>query len=122
MSLPVPRKRRPRPMIKRTILCGLAVLATAAVGASTAGASSHREAPLISQDPEADLNDLYAFVDRHDHSKVDLILTAVPLEEPGDAPNYYRFGEGVNYDVNVDPDGDADKDVTYRFKFKTHTR
>ena len=39
-----------------------AVVATRGNGPQSAGTSSHREAPLISEDPTADNTDLYAFV------------------------------------------------------------
>jgi hypothetical protein len=100
----------------------IALVALLAIGASPSFASSHREAPLISGDPEADLNDLYAYRDFADPGKVDFIITAYPLEEPGDAPNYYKFGDNVRYDLNIDRNGDARPDITYRFRFTTHVR
>ncbi len=52
-------------MRKAATFAGLAA-ATLAVGvlgsATLTGASSHREAPYISTDPQADATDLYAFV------------------------------------------------------------
>jgi hypothetical protein len=109
-------------MVKRTLSLLAAALTVGALAAGPAFGSSHREAPLISGDPEADLTDLYAFVDRASPGKVNLITAAVPLEEPGDAPNYYRFGDNVAYDINIDNNGDARPDVTYRFRFRTHVR
>ena len=54
---PVKKKRR------RFVLPALAAgVALAVSGLITAGASSHREAPLISEDPVADNTDTYAFV------------------------------------------------------------
>jgi hypothetical protein len=47
--------------VKKAALFTL-VLALAALSMGTLRASSHREAPLISQDPLADNTDLYAFV------------------------------------------------------------
>ena len=99
-------------MVKRTLSLLAAALTVGALAAGPAFGSSHREAPLISGDPEADLTDLYAFVDRASPGKVNLITAAVPLEEPGDAPNYYKFGDNVAYDINIDNNGDARPDVT----------
>lgn len=83
------------------------------------GASSHREAPLISQDPNADTTDVYAFVDPNDNSKVDLIANWIPFEGPEGGPNYYRFADDVLYEIHVDNDGDASSDLTYQFRFTT---
>jgi Domain of unknown function (DUF4331) len=82
-------------------------------------ASSHREAPLISQDPTADGTDLYAFVSPDAPNTVTIIANYYPGEDPAGGPNFYRFGDDVVYDINVDNNGDAVQDVTYRFKFST---
>ena len=109
-------------MLRRLMLAAFALAGLLAIGASPSYASSHREAPLISADPQADLNDLYAYRDYADPSKVDFLITLYPLEEPGDAPNYYSFGDNVRYDLNIDRNGDAKPDITYRFTFQTHVR
>ena len=92
---------------------------TGVLGPSGAGASSHREAPLISDDPTADNTDLYAFVSPDAAGTVTLIANYIPFEDPAGGPNYYRFDPTVKYDINVDNDGDAEEDVVYRFEFKT---
>ena len=108
--------------LRRAATLGTAALAVLALGGPAALGSSHREAPLISQDPMADLNDVYAWVDKQNTNKINLVMTAVPLEEAGDAPNYYGFGENVRYDLNVDNSGDSRVDITYRFTFTNHVR
>ena len=40
---------------------GAALAATVTLGPGDGTASSHREAPLIAEDPSADLTDVYAF-------------------------------------------------------------
>ncbi|MEO7922930.1 MAG: DUF4331 family protein [Chitinophagaceae bacterium] len=81
-------------------------------------ASSHREAPLIANDPLADNTDLYAFRSPDDPSKVTIIACYVPGQLPQGGPNYYSFGEGIRYEIHVDNNlttkGD---DITYRFTF-----
>ena len=109
-------------MLRRLMLAATASAALLAIGASPSFASSHREAPLISADPQADLNDLYAYRDFANPGKVDFLITAYPLEEPGGAPTYYSFGDNVQYNLNIDRNGDAKPDITYRFRFKTHVR
>jgi hypothetical protein len=81
-------------------------------------ASSHREAPLISNDPLADNTDLYAFRSPCDTNKVVLIANYIPFEDPAGGPNYYNFGEGIRYEIHIDnntaTEGD---DIVYRFTF-----
>jgi opacity protein-like surface antigen len=91
-----------------------------AIGPSTAGASSHREAPLISDDPAADNTDVYAFVSPDKPDTVTIIANYIPLEDPAGGPNYYRFDPTARYELHVDNDGDARDDVTYRFEFQTN--
>lgn len=91
------------------------------LGAMSSGASSHREAPLISQDPVADATDLYAFVSPDKPDTVTLIANYYPMEDPAGFPNFYRFGDDVVYRINIDNNGDAVEDVLYQFKFDTTT-
>jgi hypothetical protein len=87
---------------------------------TSANASSHREAPMISKDPVADNTDVYAFVDRRNPNTVSLISNFVPFQEPGGGPNYYEFGDDVLYEIHIDNDGDAVEDVTYEFAFTSN--
>src|SRR5205807_1468356 len=70
-------------------------------------ASSHREAPLISQDPVADDTDVYAFVSPDKPDTVTLIGNWIPLEEPAGGPNFYKFGQDVRYTFKIDNNGAA---------------
>jgi hypothetical protein len=85
-------------------------------------ASSHREAPLISQDPTADNTDLYAFVSPDRPDAVTMIANYIPLESPAGGPNFPSFDDTVLYEINVDNDGDSKEDLTYQFRFHTETR
>jgi hypothetical protein len=89
-------------------------------GAATA--SSHREAPLISADPEADNTDTYFFMDPNEGGRVILIANWIPLEEPAGGPNFSHFGEKIRYEFNIDSDGDGIEDVVYRIQFTRHVR
>src|SRR3954447_25923240 len=94
-----------------------------AVAASVpAGASSHREAPLISQDPVADNTDLYVFRDPNDPFKVDIIANYIGLEIPNGGPNFAKFGDDVLYEVHIDNNGDVEDDITYQLRFRTVTQ
>jgi hypothetical protein len=90
-----------------------------AAGPSKAGASSHREAPLIADDPAADNTDVYAFVSPDAPNTVTILANFIPFEDPAGGPNYYRFDPTALYELHVDNDGDGRDDVTYQFRFKT---
>jgi hypothetical protein len=91
-------------------------------GPHGAKASSHAEAPLISQDPRADNTDLYAFVSPEDTSKVTMIANYIPLEAPASGPNFFSFDDTVLYEIKVDQNGDGRADIGYQFRFTTATR
>jgi hypothetical protein len=109
-----------RTLLQRTgaVLCvvvAAAMLMTASLlpNQQPASASSHREAPLISQDPYADNTDTYAFISPTDLNKVVLAASWIPFEGPEGGPNYFEWGNGVLYDIYVDNDGDAKADIWY---------
>ena len=88
------------------------------VALATATASSHREAPLISNDPLADNVDVYAFRSPDNPDMITLIATYIPFQLPHGGPNYYTFGENIRYEIHVDNDASRPGDeVTYRFTF-----
>ena len=86
------------------------------------GASSHREALQISQDPVADNTDTYAFVSPDKPDTVTLVGNWIPLEEPAGGPNFHNFGDDVKYTLNVDNDGDAVDDIVWEFRFTTRVQ
>ncbi len=87
-------------------------------------ASSHREAPLISNDPLADNTDVYAFRSPDDPNTVTIVANYIPLELPEGGPNYNTFGEDIRYEIHIKNQpsvgslGSARDDITYRFTFK----
>ncbi len=82
-------------------------------------ASSHREAPLISNDPLADNTDLYAFRSPCDTNNMVFIANYIPFEHPAGGPNWTTFGENIRYEIHMENDGTTGDDITYRFTF-TH--
>ena len=97
----------------------ISALAAAVVGSgpSAGTASSHREAPLISEDPSADNTDLYAFRSPDKPSTVTIVANWIPGEDPAAGPNYYTFSPSAKYKVNIDRTGDARPDLVYEFRF-----
>ncbi len=84
-----------------------------------ATASSHREAPLISNDPLADNTDLYAFKSPTDAEKIILIANYIPFEHPAGGPNWYTFGTNIRYEIHIDnKTSTTGDDIIYRFTFQ----
>jgi hypothetical protein len=98
---------------------GLAVAGVGALAPTEGTASSHREAPLISDTPKLDNTDLYAFVSPDDATKVTMIANWQPFEEPNGGPNFYPFATGTAHDINIDNNGDGKADIVYRWTFST---
>jgi hypothetical protein len=96
-----------------------AVILLRAPSPQAGNASSHREAPLISEDPTADNTDLYAFRSPDSPEFLTVISNLIPAEDPAAGPNYYRFSQGARYLINLDRNGDGKPDVTYAFRFKS---
>jgi hypothetical protein len=81
-------------------------------------ASSHREAPLIANDPLADNTDVYAFRSPDDPNKITIIANYVPGQLPQGGPNYYQFGENIRYEIHIDNNvATKGDDIIYRFTF-----
>jgi hypothetical protein len=94
-------------------------------GPAPAQAASHREAPLISLDPEADITDFFMFrsYEAGQSDKVDLIMDVIPGEEPSSGPNYFNFDPNVLYSFNVDTNGDGNaEDVKFELRFRNEVR
>ncbi len=90
--------------------------------AHTAVASSHREAPMIASDSNADNTDTYAFMSPENDGTVTLIANYVPFEEPMGGPNFFKFGDDVLYAFNIDNNGDAVPDIQYILRFASTTQ
>jgi hypothetical protein len=104
-------------------IIGGITLCAAVLWSGGAFAASHREAPLIANDPSADNTDFYMFRSWTNPDNVVFILNVIPGQEPGAGPNYFNFGDDVLYRINVDTnsDGRAD-DLVYEIRFKTELR
>lgn len=109
---------RTRSALQRLLLALLPALALAA----PVLASSHREAPAISNDPSADNTDVYFFRDPVNPSRLVMIANWIPLEEPAGGPNFFHFEPNIRYEFNVDSNGDALEDFVYRVEFTRNVR
>src|SRR5687768_10215713 len=81
-------------------------------------ASSHREAPLIANDPLADNTDLYAFRSPDNPDMITIIANYIPAELPYGGPNYFSFGKNIRYEIHIDNNiATPGDDIIYRFTF-----
>ncbi|MFC4230809.1 DUF4331 family protein [Parasediminibacterium paludis] len=104
--------------MNRIIKLFTATLVCITLSQSVVKASSHREAPLIANDPLADNTDLYAFRSPSDSSKIVLIANYIPFEHPAGGPNWYTFGENIRYEIHIkNQTATTGDDITYRFTF-----
>jgi hypothetical protein len=98
-----------------------AALLALAVSPARTDASSHMDAPLITNDPAANTADVYAFLGESNGTKVlQTALTVYPFEEPGIGPNSYNFDPSVLYQIHVSTGNDVAAGVatfSYEFRF-----
>jgi len=114
--------------MRRFIMSAAMLLAALALflmpSAKYIDASSHREAPLIANDPLADNTDLWAFRAPDTPGFVTIVAGYIGLELPEGGPNWTTFAEGVRYEIHIKNKttlgelGAAKDDITYRFTFK----
>ena len=109
--------------LKKYLFHGCATTALAACLTSSALASSHMDAPLITLDPAANTCDVYAFRSATGGEQyLTTALTVYPFEEPGIGPNEYNFDPNVLYKIHValgDDVAAGKPTVTYQFQFAT---
>ncbi len=82
-------------------------------------ASSHREAPFVTEMPKVDGTDLYFFRSYEPDRQgfITILANYVPLQHAYGGPNYYSMDPNAAYDINIDNDGDSKPDLTFRFQF-----
>jgi hypothetical protein len=90
----------------------------AAAAALPAGASSHREAPSITEMPKVDGTDFYMFRSYEPGREgfVTLVANYLPLQDAYGGPNYFALDPDAVYRIHIDNDGDAVEDVTFQFR------
>lgn len=104
---------------KYKLALATALAATFVAGAMPAFASSHREAPGITERPKVDNTDVYAFrsYEPGRDGFVTIIANFQPDQSPNSGPNYFTMDPDALYEIHIDNDGDAIENLTYQFKF-----
>src|SRR5262245_16345053 len=89
--------------------------------ATPVSASNHSDAPLIKQDPQANLTDVYAFIGtRYDDPSVKVLNVTMsfrPFSEPGDGAMYDRFADDARYSIHITDPVTGSTKLRYDFFF-----
>lgn len=98
-----------------------AVLGVMALVSAPAHASGHADAPLIAQDPLADIADVYAFLgtkfDDAGVTVLNVIVHVKPFSEPGAGSIYDRFADDALYSIHIADPTTGENVRRYDFKF-----
>jgi hypothetical protein len=100
-----------RSLVTRLALASLLVT-------SIASASSHREAPFITENPKIDGTDFYLFrsYEAGREGFVTLVANYVPLQDAYGGPNYFALDPDALYRIHIDNSGDGIEDLTFQFR------
>lgn len=105
-------------LARSTLLTAIAVLALSS--RTPVRASSHSDAPLIKQDPQANLTDVYAFIgtkyNNPNERVLNVLVSVRPFSDPGDGVIYDRFADDALYSIHItNPTTGA---LTQRYDFR----
>jgi hypothetical protein len=115
MRLPPSRRSGVRSILSLVLL---ALVVALPWGGDVRGAD-HRESPLSSEDPSADINDVFVFVSPTDSTKVIFAMTVNGFAVPA-VRSSYSFGNDVLYQFKIDLTGDAREDLVIQATFDGH--
>jgi hypothetical protein len=102
------------------LVAGAAFVAARDHAPAPTTASSHREAPGLINDPQADNTDFYMWIAPDAQDSITFVANVVPFQSPYGGPNFFRFGDDVIYRINIDNDGNAMADMVFEWRFKTN--
>src|SRR5262245_36258428 len=106
------------------VLIAVVIILGVGMAPTPSDAASHREAPLIANDPTADITDFFMFrsYEPGKENKVVLVMDVIPGEEPSSGPNYWNFDPNVRYEFHVDNNQDGKDDIQIYFRFQNEIR
>ena len=107
------------PVLTRAVTAALFAVALPLAWSGASHASSHREAPFISTQPQVDGTDFYMFrsYEAGRDQYVVLIADYLPLQDAYGGPNYFKLDPNAFYEIHVVNDGGAVENITFRFQF-----
>jgi Domain of unknown function (DUF4331) len=83
--------------------------------------ASHSDAPLIKQDPQANITDVYAFIgtkyDDASQKVLNVVVHTRPFSEPGDGVIYDRFSDNALYSIHIANPVSGETVIRYDFQF-----
>ncbi len=83
--------------------------------------ASHSDAPLIKQDPQANITDVYAFIgtkyDNASQKVLNVVVQTRPFSEPGDGVIYDRFSDSALYSIHIANPVTGETVIRYDFQF-----
>jgi hypothetical protein len=86
-------------------------------------AASHSDAPLIKQDPQANITDVYAFVGTRYNDPNENVLNVIvhvrPFSEPGDGVIYERFADDALYSIHITNPTNGRTILRYDYRFSS---
>ena len=94
------------------------VLASLGLLACPSFASSHREAPFITELPKVDGTDFYLF-NSYESGREDFVTVLAnyqPLQQAYGGPNFFSLDPEALYEIHFDNNGDAVEDLTFQFQ------
>lgn len=98
-----------------------ALCATLTLSGGPVRAASHSDAPLIKQDPQANITDVYAFVgsryDDPNQQVLNVVVQVRPFSEPGDGVIYDRFADDALYSIHIANPVTGETTIRYDFQF-----
>lgn len=104
--------------------CVYQIMTMTLLGSLPAFASSHSDAPLIKQDPQANLTDVYAFIgEKYDSADgapqavLNVIVSVRPFSDPGDGLIYERFADDALYSIHITNPTTGAETLRYDFQF-----
>ncbi len=86
-------------------------------------AADHGDAPTADIDRSIDLNDVYAFLDPNDNTRMVVIVTLAGFIVPGESVNFGVFDHRARYRIGLELTGDsrADSFITVQFSQRVST-
>jgi hypothetical protein len=109
----------PTRIARHSLCAALVASAVASMFSAPVLASSHREAPFITQMPKVDGADFYMFqsYETGRSGYTTLVADYVPLQDAYGGPNYFAMDPKALYEIHIDNVGDNKEHITYQFRF-----
>src|SRR5437016_1874711 len=104
---------------QRSLIAGIFAVVLAFGWKTNAFASSHREAPFITEHPKVDGTDFYMFnsYEAGRSGFVTFVANYGALQDAFGGPNYQTMDPRALYEIHVDNVGDAREHITFQFRF-----